>query len=566
MRLVQGDGIVLGDEGDARGEKTMTTKQSMDYERVTMSQALFRSAAEFPRYGALNYMGKRISYRSLNRYVNRFARALADMGIAPGDKVAVCLPNIPQAVIANYAVFRIGAVAVPVNPMYTDREMILQIGDSNAKAVVVLDRMVFRMETIRAETKLETIIACRFHAFLSFVDRLMISFAQKERPPKTEAGNHVRLFEKMIRKYSAKAYPDKSAWDEVGAIVYTGGTTGVSKGVMLTHANLSCNVQQFAAWFSSDIQPGVDRLLGTFPFYHSAGFTGVQNFAVWMAFEVILVPRPAPNIHIDLIQKYKPTFISGVPAIFSDLLAHPTFQKMDLSFVKAFFSGAAPLPWGVIRDVNAIAGVDIYEVYGLTETAPIVAAAPWGGPVRPSTVGRPVPDTDIRIMDMLTGRKEMHPGEEGEIAVKGPQVMKGYYKRPKETRDVMRDGWFYTGDVGRFDEEGYLTIVDRIKDMIIVGGFNVYPIEIDHVLSDHPEIEEVCTIGIPDDRRGESVKTFVVTKTDSTLTESDVIAYCREHLAAYKVPRQVGFLEALPKSALGKILRRKLRDMEKGAS
>jgi len=544
----------------------MMTKQPLDYERITMSQALLRSAGKFPRSGAFNYMGKRISYRQLNRYVNRFARALADMGIVAGDKVAVCLPNIPQAVIANFAVFRIGAAVVPVNPMYTDREMTLQIGDSDAKAVVVLDRMVSRMESIRTETKVETIIACRFHAFLPFADRLMFSFAQKEPPVKIESGKRVRLFEKIIRKYSARAYPDKSAWGEVGAIVYTGGTTGVSKGVMLTHANLSCNVQQFAAWLSSDIQPGAERLLGTFPFYHSAGFTGIQNFAVWMAFEVILVPRPAPNIHIELIRKHKPTFISGVPAIFSDLLAQPTFQEMDLSFVKAFFSGAAPLPPGVLRDAKAVAGVDIYEVYGLTETAPIVAAAPWGGPVMPSTVGRPMPDTDIRIMDMLTGRKEMHPLEEGEIAVKGPQVMKGYYKRPKDTRDVMRDGWFYTGDVGRFDEAGYLTIVDRIKDMIIVGGFNVYPIEIDHVLSDHPEIEEVCTIGIPDDHRGESVKTFVVIKTDSTLTESEVIAYCRAHLAAYKVPRQVAFLEALPKSALGKILRRKLREMEKGAS
>jgi len=540
----------------------MTTKHPLDYERLTMSQALLRAAADFPRYRALNYMGRRIAYKPLNRHVNRFARALADMGIAPGDKVAVCLPNIPQTVIANYAVFRIGAVAVPVNPMYTDREMILQIADSDAKAVVVLDRMVSRMETIRAETNIETIIACRFHSFLPFVDRLLFSFAQKERPPKIEAGKHVCLFEQIIRKYSAKAYPDKSAWDEVGAIVYTGGTTGVSKGVMLTHANLSCNVQQFAAWFSSDIQPGVDRLLGTFPFYHSAGFTGIQNFAVWVAVEVILVPRPAPNIHIELIQKYKPTFISGVPAIFSDLLAHPAFQKMDLSFVKAFFSGAAPLPPWIIRDVKAIAGVDIYEVYGLTETSPIVAAAPWGGTVKPGTVGHPMPDTDIRIMEMLTGRREMPRGEEGEIAIKGPQVMKGYYKKPKDTQNVMQNGWFYTGDIGRFDEDGCLSVVDRIKDMIIVGGFNVYPIEIDHVLSGHPEIEEVCTIGIPDDRRGESVKTFVVTKNDSALTESDVIAYCREHLAAYKVPRQVAFLEALPKSALGKILRRKLRDME----
>jgi long-chain acyl-CoA synthetase len=539
-------------------------KPFLEYEQSTMSNALTRAAEKFPSHYALNYMGARISYARLNGFVNQFGRALEDMGIRPGDKVAVCLPNIPQAMIANYAIFRIGAVAVQVNPLYTEREMIYQLNDSDSKAIITLSLLVPRMEKIMADTRIEKIIACHIQSFLPFPKKQLFPFVRKEMCRKVEPSAHLSIFKDLMERYSPDRMEDKSAWDDIGALLYTGGTTGVSKGVMLTHANLSCNVQQFAAWFPA-LKPGEDRLMGNFPFFHSAGFTAIQNFSVWMANEVILVPRPDPKINIELIKKYKPTFLPGVPTIFVGLLAEPAFRKMDLSSIKGFFSGAAPLAADTIRDLKSLTGADMCEVYGLTENAPIATVTPWGGTIKPGTVGCPVPDTDIKIMDLETGEKEMPLGEVGEIAIKGPQVMKGYYKKPEETEKVLKDGWFYSGDVGRFDEDGYLTIVDRIKDMIIAGGFNVYPVEIDNVLFEHPKILEACTIGIPDAYRGETIKAFVVPKKGETMTEEEVIAYCRMHLAPYKTPRSVAFAEDLPKSAVGKVLRRKLREQELGS-
>ncbi len=536
-------------------------KPYLEYDQTTVSNALSRTAQTFPGNYALNYMGTRITFKALDEYVNQFSRALEDMGVGPGDKVAVCLPNIPQAPIANYAVFRIGAATVQVNPLYTEREMVYQLNDSDAKVVITLSLLVPRMEKIRGETKIEKIIACHIHTFLPFPKKQLFPFVRKAMYRKVRPNAQVSVFKDVIRGYSAAKREDKSAWNDIGALLYTGGTTGVSKGVMLTHANLSSNVQQFAAWFP-DLKPGEERLMGNFPFFHSAGFTAIQNFCIWMAYEVILVPRPEPQIIIELTKKYKPTFLPGVPTIFVGLLAEPAFRNMDLSSIKGFFSGAAPLAADTIRDLKALTGADMCEVYGLTENAPIATVTPWGGTIKPGTVGCPVPDTDIRIMDLEKGETEMPQGETGEIAIKGPQVMKGYYKKPEETARALRDGWFYSGDVGRFDEDGYLSIVDRIKDMIIAGGFNVYPVEIDNVLFEHPKILEACAIGVPDEYRGETIKAFVVAKKGETLTEDAVIAYCREHLAAYKVPRMVAFVEELPKSAVGKILRRKLRDIE----
>lgn len=371
----------------------------------------------------------------------------------------------------------------------------------------------------------------------------------------------VMLFEDIITKYPDDQLDDKSRWDDVGALIYTGGTTGVSKGVMLTHANLSSNVQQFAAWFP-DLSDGQERLVGNFPVFHSAGFTAIQNFNLWKAYEIILVPRPEPKINIEIIKKYKPTFLPGVPTIFVGLLNDPEFRKLSMKSIKGFFSGAAPLAADTIRDLKLLTGADMCEVYGSTETSPIATVTPWGGKIKPGTVGCPVPDTDIKIVDLETGKKEMPQGETGEIIIKGPQIMKGYYNKPDETQKVIKDEWFFSGDIGKFDEDGYLTIVDRKKDMIIAGGYNIYPVELDNVLFGHPKILEACTIGIPDPYRGETVKAFIVQKQGEQLTENEVMDYCKKNLAAYKIPKQIEFVNELPKSTVGKILRRELRDME----
>jgi long-chain acyl-CoA synthetase len=535
--------------------------KTLDYEKVTISQALTRSAKNFPNHTALNYMGKLITYAELDRQVNSFARALQALGIQPGDKVAVCLPNIPQVIIADLAIFRIGAAIVQVNPLYTERELAYQINDSDARLVVTLTLLIPRMEKIKPQTKLEKIIGCHINSYLPFPKKQLFPLVKKAMYRKVVPTEDVKVFIDLIGQYASDPMEDLSQWDELGALLYTGGTTGVSKGVMLTHANLSCNVQQFVAWFP-DLKPGQEKLVGNFPVFHVAGFTAIQNMITWQGWEDIMVPRPEPKINIEILKKYKPTFLPGVPTIFVGLLADPAFRSMDLKFIKGFFSGAAPLAADTIRDLEDLTGAMMCEVYGSTETSPVASVTPWGGTIKPGTVGIPVPDTDIKIVDASDPDKELPLGEPGEIVIKGPQIMKGYYKKPEETEKVLKDGWFYSGDVGCFDEDGYLKIVDRKKDMIIAGGYNIYPVELDGVLFDHPKILEAATIGVHDDYRGETVKAFVVVKEGETLTEQEVVDYCKENLAAYKVPKIIEFIDELPKSAVGKILRRKLVDME----
>lgn len=534
---------------------------SLTYDKTTVSQALSRSAKNFPGHSALNYMGNIISYKKIESMVNAFSRALTNMGIKPGDKVAVCLPNIPQAIITNYAIFRIGAVAVMCNPLYTERELAYQLNDSDSRIIVTLTLLVPRIEKIQAQTKIEKIIACHIHSYLPFPKKQLFPFVKKAMYKKITPTDNVKIFKDLISGQPDDPVKDQSLWEEIGALLYTGGTTGVSKGVMLTHSNLSCNVQQFIAWFP-ELKKGEESLVGNFPVFHSAGFTAIQNFCMWQAYEIILVPRPEPAINIEILKKYKPTFLPGVPTIFVGLLAEPAFRKLDFSSIKGFFSGAAPLAAATIRDLKELTGADMCEVYGSTENSPIVSVTPWGGKSKPGTVGCPVPDTDVKIVDLESGEKEMPTGETGEIIIKGPQIMKGYYKKPEETANVLKDGWFYSGDIGQFDKDGYLSIVDRKKDMIIAGGYNIYPVELDNVLFDHPKILEACTIGIPDEYRGETVKAFIVPKKGEPLTEEDITLYCKKNMAAYKIPKKIEFVEELPKSAVGKILRRELRDME----
>lgn len=536
-------------------------KKTLDYEKLTISQALSRSAKNFPNHIALNYMGKKITYRELDGLVNRFARALSDLGVEPGDKVAVCLPNIPQVIITNLAVLRIGAVAVQNNPLYTERELAYQLNDSGSKIVITLTLLIPRMQTLKSKPRIEKIIGCHIHTYLPFPKKQLFPFVKKDMYRKVEPTEEVLVFNDLIGKYSPEPVEDTSQWDELAALLYTGGTTGVGKGVMLSHANLSHNAQQFAAWFP-DLKPGEEKLIGNFPVFHIAGFASVQNFITWQAWENIMVPRPEPKINIELIKKYKPTFLPGVPTIFVGLLAEADFRKLDFSEMKGFFSGAAPLAADTIKDLKDLTGATMCEVYGSTETTAVVTITPWGGKIKPGTVGVPVADTDIKIVEVDDPDKELEIGEPGEIAVKGPQIMMGYYNKPEETKEALRDGWFLTGDLGKFDEDGYLTIVDRKKDMIIAGGYNIYPVELDGVLMGHPKILEACTIGIPHEYRGETVKAFIVVKAGETLTAEEVTNYCKENLAAYKVPKIIEFIDELPKSAVGKILRRKLKEME----
>ncbi len=536
------------------------TPVSIDYEKITVSQALARSAERHPERTAVNYMGNRISYRRLNGMVNRFARLLKDLGVREKDKVAVIMPNLPQTIVVNMAVMRIGAVAVQNNPLYTERELAYQLNDSDAVFAVTLTLLVPRLLKIMPDTKVRKVMGCHIHSYLPFPKKQLFPLVKKSMYRKLETNDTVLLFEEMINKYSDEQVEDRGSWNELGAIIYTGGTTGVSKGVMLSHKNLSCNVQQLKA-----VLPGLEAesCVGTFPIFHSAGFTVIQDFLTWAGHTHCMIPRPDPQGIIDIIKRDKPTYITGAPTIFVGLLNHPEFRKMNLKFIRGFISGAAPLAAETIRDIKEITGATMGEAYGLTETTVLSALTPWGGTIKPGTVGVPVPDTDIKIVDIDKGTKELPVGKAGEIIIKGPQVMMGYYKKPAETKEVLKDGWFYTGDIGFFDKDGYLTISDRKKDMIVASGYNIYPVEVDGVLMDHPKIMEACTIGVPDSYRGETVKSYVVVKPGQTLTADEVTRFCKEKLAAYKVPKKIEFIDALPKSPVGKILRREVREMDK---
>jgi len=534
---------------------------SVDYEEITLPAALERTAGNFPETTALIMMGKRITYKELDDLVNCFAAALADLGIQKGDKVALLLPNMPQVVVAAYAVFRLGAAVVMNNPLYTETELEYQLNDSDSKMAICLDLLVPRIQKLKDKTGIETIIACHIKDYLPFPKKQLFPFVKKAMHRKTDPNEGVHDFMDLIKKYPATPLNTGVAFDDLASLLYTGGTTGLSKGVRLSHANLSINVQQLKAWFH-DAEDGTESLLGIFPIFHSAGFTVVMNHSIFRGFTVVLVPRPEPTGILDLTSRFRPTVFTCVPTIFIGVLSHPHFSKADFSFIKYTVSGAAPLALETIREWENATGSSIVECYGLTETTLLSHANPWGGKTKVGSVGVPVSDTDCRIVDLETGTKDLPFGESGEILLKGPQLTKEYYKKPEETADAIREGWFYTGDIGYMDDEGYLFIVDRKKDMIIAGGYNIYPRDIDEVLYEHPKIQEACAVGLPDPYRGETVKAYIVTKPGETLTDEEVISFCREKLAAYKVPKLVEFMDELPKSTVGKVIRRKLREME----
>jgi long-chain acyl-CoA synthetase len=525
------------------------------FDETVMPEILTKTAGRFPDRDALIFMGTKITYRELEALVNRFARALATLGIAKGDKVAMLLPNVPQIVIADYATFRVGGAVVMNNPMYTEHELAYQLNDSDSKVLITLDMLFPMAMKLKAATKIEQIVICRIGDYLPEALKPMFPPVEFE---KTEG---VHLFMDLLNAQSDAPVTNAAGWDDLGALMYTGGTTGVSKGVMLTHANISRNTQQFRQWFLK-LKDGEESMLAIFPFFHSAGWTGMQNLCILTGWTDILVPKPEPDSIVYLMANFKPSLVPGVPTIYISLLNNEKFRNLDFSFLKVFIAGGAPLAVETIKQLKALKDVPILNVYGLTEICPMGTATPLGGKEKPGTVGVPLPSTDLKIVDLTTGKQEMKIGEEGEICFKGPQVMKGYYKRPEETAIALKDGWLYTGDIGCLDNDGYLTIVDRKKDLIVASGYNIYPKEIDELLMEHPKIMEVCTIGVPDSYRGETVKTFVVVKPGQTITTEEVTAFCKERLAPYKVPKFVEFIDALPKSTVGKILRRELRDRE----
>ena len=510
---------------------------------------LFSTAAEeYREKTAFSFYGKEIGFSELQAMVEKTAAALADSGVEKGDRVALMLPNCPQYVISFFATVRLGAIVTQLNPMYVEREIEYILKDSGAETIVVYADMYPRVKAVLPETSLKNVI--------------VVSFAGE---PGGMEENHY-LFDAFVgRDVDPAPEVEIDPTEDVAALQYTGGTTGRSKGAMLTHRNLAANMQQALDFFVEDPEKfgNNEKMVAVLPFFHIYGLTCVMMFGLRMGLNQLLLPRFDPQEVVSLVKENKPTFFSGVPTMYMALNAVPDLTDYGFTDIAYYTSGGAAMPVNLLHSVEEKTGVQIQEGYGLSEASPVTHFNPVFADRVPGSVGIPIPSTDSRIVDVDTGQEEMPGGESGELIVSGPQVMKGYWNMPDETADTLRDGWLYTGDIATMDEDGYFYIVDRKKDMIVAGGYNVYPREIEEVLFEHPDVSEAIAIGLPDEYRGETVKAFVVKKQDADTTEEEIISFCKERLAPYKTPKSLEFRDELPKSTVGKLLRRVLADEEK---
>ena len=510
-----------------------------------------------------------IRYQQLEELVDRFAAALQGMGVGPGDRVAIMLPNCPQFVIAAYATWRIGAVVVCCNPLYVEREVEHLLKDSGSKVMVVMSSLVERVQAVRANTSLERLIVTNIKEYFPTLLRWLFTLTkEKKEGHRVDISGDAQAvwFQDVLR--GAKERPTALYVDPDGlaTLIYTGGTTGGPKGAQLTHRNLVSNAVTLNIWAHS--RPAGEVLISVMPFFHSYGLTVGINTPIANGLTTVLIPNPRDLQHSLLaIQKHQATFFPAIPTIFTALNNLPELDQYNLSSLRFAPSGAAPLPPEVQQRFEEITGCRMVEAYGLTETSPTATMDPVGKP-RAHSIGIPIPNTDVRIVDPENGVSELPVGEVGEIAIKGPQVMKGYWNLPEETAHALREGpdgtpdWFFSGDMGTMDEDGYFHIADRKKDMIIAGGYNIYPTEVEAVLFEHPAILEAAVIGVPHETRGETVKAFVVLQEGQNATPEEIMDFCRERMAAYKIPRHVDYRDELPKSIIGKVLRRELRDLE----
>ncbi len=536
-----------------------------DIPKMPVHQFLTDAYKANPTKIAIHFMGKELTYKELYESALKFANYLQSLGVEKGDRIAVMLPNCPQAVIAYYGIMYAGGIVVQTNPLYTERELQYQMADSGAKIILGLDILYPRITKILKETQIENVIITGIKDYLPFPKNLVYPFIQKKQygfSVKVEHSGINHLFVEIMRSAPLKEITVPFDFEEDLALLqYTGGTTGFPKGVMLTHKNLIANTMMCNAWLYK-CEDGQEIVLGILPFFHVYGMTTVLILSVMKKSKMVLMPKFDVEDTLKTIDKQKPTLFPGAPTMYIGLLNHPDIGKYNLSSIKACLSGSAPLPLEVQERFEAITGGKLVEGYGLTETSPVTHANfIWDERVTGS-VGIPWPNTDSVILRSGEATP-LPPGEMGEIAIKGPQVMKGYWNRPEDTAMTFADGWFLTGDLGYMDENGYFFIVDRKKDMIIAGGYNIYPREVEEILYEHDAIQECVVAGIPDPYRGETVKAYIVLKEGHSATEKELNDYCRKNLAAYKVPRAYEFRTELPKTAVGKILRRTLVEEEK---
>ena len=540
---------------------------SLEYPRVSLHALLDQAAEIYPASTATIFFNAKKSYRSLSNDAKRFAAGLRSLGVKQGDRVAIDLPNCPQFLVAFFGALRIGAVVVPCNPLYTPPELRYQLADSGAETIVVLSRGYPVVKAAREGTRIRNVIVTNIKEEMPPVLRTLFTLAKEKKD------GHRVPFEGdpgaiAFKKVLALGGDDSAAQvspDDLAVLQYTGGTTGTSKGAMLSHRALVANTLQCAAWFGKAMRNGNDSVMGVMPLFHVYGLTTVMNFAVLSGGAIVLEPQLDLEHVMKDIQRHKPKLFHGAPRIYNAINNSPLAKKYDLRSITACISGSAPLLMETARKFRELTGANLVEGYGLTEASPVTHCNPVFDPAknRFGTIGLTFPDTETRLVDIETGEKDVAPGEPGELVIRGPQLMDGYYNKPEETAQALKGGWLHTGDIATIDADGYVAIVDRKKEMIIVSGFNVYPREVEEALAKHPAVLEGAAIGVPHPIKGEEVKAFVVLKPGQKATQEELIAFCREQLAPFKVPKAIEFRDALPKTLIGKVLRRQLAEEDK---
>jgi len=524
---------------------------TMTFPGRPLFEILATTAVEMPDAPATAFLGATMTFHEIKQQADRFAASLVRLGIAKGDRVGVMLPNCPQYIIAAFAILRLGAVVVNINPIYTARELKTVTDDSGIRVLITLDRLAGLALETRATTRIEHIILTALAEYSA------------DRAPAAEIADTIS-FRTLVTTAEGDDVPRLViAPEDLAVLQYTGGTTGTPKGAMLTHANIFANVVQSETWHYRTYHRGEGRYLVVIPYFHIYAFTVCMMCGVWVGGLQIIIPKYDVEQVLSAIRDFRPTYFPAVPTVFVSLLAHPKVNDYELDRVRTFNSGGAPCPVEVIEEFERRIGRTLNEGYGLSETSPVTHSTPHLGKRKPGTIGLPLPSTDMKIVDIETGTRELPLGEAGELCVCGPQVMKGYWNQPEESANVLRqdaDGriWFHTGDIATVDEDGYTSIVQRKKDMIIVDGFNVYPSEVEGVLYTHPGVRMAAVIGVPDAYHGEVVRACVVPR-DASVTVDVLRAHCKHNLAAYKIPVEIELRESLPQSAVGKILYRVLR-------
>ncbi|TMG50341.1 MAG: long-chain fatty acid--CoA ligase [Chloroflexi bacterium] len=548
---------------------------SLVYPSVPLQAMLDDAAENHPNSTATIFFTRKRSYRSISDAAWRFANGLRRLGVKTGDRVALVLPNSPQFVIAFYGALRAGAVVVPCNPLYTPPELQHQLADSGSTIVVTLSRFYPVVKAARAvasrpgapaPASVEHVIVTNIKEEMPPILRVLFTLAKEKKDGHRQpfAGDPGAVSFKEVLTAPADPFDAGTGPDDLAVLQYTGGTTGISKGAMLSHRALVANTLQCRAWFTN-LRDGADVAMAVMPFFHVYGLTVVMSLAVQGAAAMILEPQFELERVLKDVQRYRPKLFCGAPRIYNAINNSPLAQKYDLRSIEACVSGSAPLLVETHRRFVELTGASLVEGYGLTEAAPVTHCNPlFGeGKQKVGSIGIPYPDVESKIVDLETGEQEMPPGEPGELILRGPQLMDGYYKRPEETAQTLRNGWLYTGDIATVDPDGYVSIVDRKKEMIIVSGFNVYPREVEEALATHPAVMDAAAIGVPHPIKGEEVKAFVVLKPGAKATADEIRAHCEKHLAPFKRPKEIEFRDSLPKTLIGKTLRRQLAQEEK---